>query len=203
MPNTSSTGRLLQIVSRMKRLVPIILVFMSSAVFAAEQVREFKPRGWVFDIPRFLAQKVQDGPDFTVTYFSCAERRMWLGIYEGTAPQEFAKGKAGVRVEKDQIGGQKVTWALWEEGKPEARTFHAELFLLIKSAPSETDGFHIFANAASVDDLDFLRRSVRTGQQKVAANHTMQRMGASRSGQWQFLYRWRLAPTADGGLDVG
>jgi hypothetical protein len=30
-------------------------------------------------------------------------------------------------------------------------------------------------------------------------NHTMQRMGASRSGHWQFLYQWRLAPTADSG----
>jgi len=30
-------------------------------------------------------------------------------------------------------------------------------------------------------------------------NHTMQRMGASRSGQGQFLYQRRLAPTADGG----
>jgi hypothetical protein len=153
----------------MKRLVPIVLVFISTAAFAAEQVREFKLRGWVFDIPRFLAQKVQDGPDFTVTFFSSAERKMSLGIYEGTAPREFAKGKAGVHEEKDEIGGQKVTWTLWEEGKPEARTIHAELFLLIKSAPSQTDKFHIFASAASANDLDLLRQSVRTGRQKVDA----------------------------------
>jgi hypothetical protein len=30
----------------------------------------------------------------------------------------------------------------------------------------------------------------------------MQRMGASRSGQWQSLYQWRLAPTADGGRSL-
>ena len=30
-------------------------------------------------------------------------------------------------------------------------------------------------------------------------NHTMQRMGASRSGHWQFLYQCWLAPTADSG----
>ncbi len=29
------------------------------------------------------------------------------------------------------------------------------------------------------------------------ANHSIQRMGASRSGQWQYVYQWRLAPTAD------
>jgi hypothetical protein len=158
----------------MQRLVPIVLVFISTAVFAAEQVREFKLRGWVFDIPRFLAQKVQDGPDFTVTYFTSAERKMSLAIYEGTAPQEFAKGKAGVREEKYEIGGQKVTWALWEEGKTEARTFHAELFLRIKSAPNQTDKFHIFASAASANDLDFLRQSVRTGRQKVSANKRLE-----------------------------
>ena len=28
-------------------------------------------------------------------------------------------------------------------------------------------------------------------------NHSMQRMGASRSGQWQFVDQWRLAPIAD------
>jgi hypothetical protein len=155
----------------MKHVAPIVLVLISITIFAAEQVHEFKLRGWVFDIPRFLARKVQDGPDFTVTYFSSTERKMWLGIYEGTAPQEFAKGKAGVREEKDEIGGKNVTWVLWEEGKGEAKTFRAELFLLIKSAPSETDKFHIFASAASAKDLDFLRQSVRTGRQKVAANH--------------------------------
>jgi hypothetical protein len=186
-------------VSRIKRLAPIVLVLISTAIFAAEQVREFKLRGWVFDIPRFLAQKVQDGPDFTVTYFSSAERKMSLGIYEGTAPQEVAKGKAGVREDKDEIGGQKVTWTLWEEGKPEARTFHAELFLLIKSAPSQTDKLHVFASAASAKDLDFLRQSVRTARQKVAANHTIQRMRASRLRQSQFKLPRRLARPADSG----
>ena len=28
-------------------------------------------------------------------------------------------------------------------------------------------------------------------------NHSIQRMGASRSRQWQSVYQWRLAPTAD------
>jgi hypothetical protein len=32
-----------------------------------------------------------------------------------------------------------------------------------------------------------------------AANHSMQRMGASRSGHWPFLRWGRLAPTADAG----
>ncbi len=30
-----------------------------------------------------------------------------------------------------------------------------------------------------------------------ASNHSIQRMGASRSGQWEFWHRRRLAPTAD------
>jgi len=30
-------------------------------------------------------------------------------------------------------------------------------------------------------------------------NHTIQRMGASRSAQSVFVAQWRLAPTADGG----
>jgi hypothetical protein len=30
------------------------------------------------------------------------------------------------------------------------------------------------------------------------ANNAMQRMGASRSGQWGLERLWRLAPTADG-----
>ncbi len=29
------------------------------------------------------------------------------------------------------------------------------------------------------------------------ANHSIQRMGASRLGQRQYVYQWRLAPTAD------
>jgi hypothetical protein len=182
----------------MKRFVLIILLFASVVVFAAEQVREFKLRGWAFDIPSFLAQKVQDGPDFTVAYFSSAERKMSLGIYEGTSPQEFAKGKAGVREEKDAIAGQKVMWSVWEEGKAEGRSFHVELFLLIKSGPGQTERLHIFANAASKADLDLLRGSVRTGRQKATANHTMQRMGASRLVQSQYGSPWRLAPTADG-----
>ena len=32
---------------------------------------------------------------------------------------------------------------------------------------------------------------------ETTANHSMQRMGASRLGQCQFEARWRLAPTAD------
>jgi hypothetical protein len=35
------------------------------------------------------------------------------------------------------------------------------------------------------------------------ANHSIQRMGASRSGQWQFVYQWWLAPTADAGRWAG
>jgi hypothetical protein len=31
----------------------------------------------------------------------------------------------------------------------------------------------------------------------MTPNHSIQRMGASRSGQCQFERRWRLAPTAD------
>jgi hypothetical protein len=31
----------------------------------------------------------------------------------------------------------------------------------------------------------------------ISPNHSMQRMRASRSGQWQFVYQWRLASTAD------
>jgi hypothetical protein len=34
---------------------------------------------------------------------------------------------------------------------------------------------------------------------KRLLNHTIQRMGASRSAQKQFASPWRLAPTADGG----
>jgi len=32
---------------------------------------------------------------------------------------------------------------------------------------------------------------------KPKSNHSIQRMEASRSGQWQFERGWRLAPTAD------
>jgi hypothetical protein len=34
----------------------------------------------------------------------------------------------------------------------------------------------------------------------IWSNHTMQRMGVSRSAQFVFVARWRLAPTADGDL---
>jgi hypothetical protein len=158
------------IVSRIKCVIPIVLMVASTVVFAGEQVREFSLRGWVFEIPSFLVQKVQQGPDFTVTYFSSGERKMSLGIYDGTSPQKFAKGKAEVREEKDQIGGQKVTWSLWEEGKGRERSFHAELSLLIKTASDQTAKFRVFATAASAADLDLLRRSVRTGRGRATAN---------------------------------
>src|SRR5262249_6144901 len=112
------------VISSLAGAAAVGIMFITSAALATDQGREFSLRGWVFDIPSFLAQKVQDGPDFTVTYFSSAKRKMSLGIYEGTAPKQFAEGKTGVREEKDQIGAQKATWALWEEGKPEGRTFH-------------------------------------------------------------------------------
>ena len=31
----------------------------------------------------------------------------------------------------------------------------------------------------------------------MMANHSIQRMGASRSARFQFVRQWRLAPTAD------
>jgi hypothetical protein len=56
-----------------------------------------------------------------------------------------------------------------------------------------------FRAVASLDSANLARqlspRSLHTTQ--MCANHSIQGMGASRSGQWQLGRRWGLAPTAD------
>ena len=157
----------------MKRLIPILLLFTSGVIFAADQTRVVNIRGWLFDVPSFLTKKVHEGPDFTVTYFNSGPKQMSLGVYEGMFPQEFAKGKAGVRKEKEKIGGEEVTWALWEEAKGEKRSFHAEVFLLIDTQANSPEKFHFFATAASAAELSLLRQTVRTAHQKTAANKSL------------------------------
>jgi hypothetical protein len=52
-------------------------------------------------------------------------------------------------------------------------------------------------NDESTGAMSTLERYRRAGASQL--NHTIQRMGASRSGQSKVGSRWRLAPTADGG----
>ena len=150
----------------MKALISVAMFLTATAVFGADQSRPIMIRGWSFDIPSFLTEHVQEGPDFTVTSFYSTERKMSLGIYEGMWPQEFAKGKDGVRGKMEKIENQDVKWSFWEETKDGKKSFHAEIFLLINPASQQPEKLHIFVAAASLSDLSLLQQSVRAARRK-------------------------------------
>ncbi|MEJ1973127.1 MAG: hypothetical protein WDM96_11910 [Lacunisphaera sp.] len=127
-----------------------------------------------FSVPAFLTQKVHDGPDFTVTYLSSEEKKMGMGIYEGSFPQEGSKGRPGVRREEEKIAGQRASWALWEDEVDSVKRVRFEVFLAVSPGRPPSDKFHLFGYAASTADLDILRSIVRSAHQKEEANQAAQ-----------------------------
>ena len=167
---------------KMKPLALIAFLFAAVATTAAEMKRPVVIRGWEFMVPSFLAQRVHDGPDFTVTYFSSEQRKMGMGIYEGGFPQEEEKGQKDLRREEEQIAGQNASWALWSQEADGKKSFHFEIYLLVSPGETSSDKFHLFGAAATEADLEFLRNVVRSAQRKEAANPLLEPSAASGHG---------------------
>jgi hypothetical protein len=156
----------------MKHFTLIAFLFVTIGAIAAEPSRQVLIRDWEFSVPAGLTQKVHDGPDFTVTYFSSEEKKMGMGIYEGGFPPEASKGRPGVRREEEKIAGQNASWALWGDEAEGVQRLRFEVFLAVSPEHPPSDRFHLFGYAASTADLDLLRSIVRSAHRKEGANQT-------------------------------
>ena len=116
-------------------------------------------RGWQFEVPALLTQKVTTGPDFTVTYLCSNERKLTVGIYEGMHPQQFADQKSEVAHEQAVIDGQAASWALWTGGDTN-KEYHAELLFVIDPSVEPEEVFHIFITASTREELSMIREAV-------------------------------------------
>jgi len=143
----------------MRHLCSIFFILSVVTAFAAEQSRSITIRGWQFEIPAFLNQKVTSGPDFTIIWLSSNERKITVGIYEGMHPQQFAGKKSGVTHKKATIDGQAASWAMWEEGDTN-KEYHAELLFDIDPRVKPEELFHIFMTASTREDLSVIREAV-------------------------------------------
>jgi len=143
----------------MRSLWIALLLLSAVIVTAAEQLHTVTIRGWEFPLPAFLKQKVTEGPDFTITYFSSDERQITAGIYEGTAPQQFSEKKAGVAREKVTIDGQATAWAIWTEAADGRKQYHAEMNFQIDPKATIKEQFHVFMTAATAEDLRMMREA--------------------------------------------
>ena len=144
----------------MRHLCSALLILFAGAASAAEQPRSIAIRGWQFEFPVLLNQKVTTGPDFTVTYLSSDERKITVGIYEGMHPERFADKKSGVAHEKAKIDGQAASWAVWEEVADTGKEYHAELFFAIEPNAKAKEVFHVFVTASTSSDLSLIRGAV-------------------------------------------
>jgi len=154
----------------MKRFAQIACFFATVGAIAAEPSRQLLIRGWEFSVPTFLTQKINDGPDFTVTYLSSEKKKMGMGIYEGCCPQEASKGQPGVGREEEKIAGQKASWAIWEDEADGVKRVRFEVFLEVSPERPTSEKFHLFGFAVSTADLDLLRSIVRSAHRKEGAN---------------------------------
>lgn len=158
----------------MTRFAQIAFLFATVGAIAAEPSRKVVIRGWEFTVPAFLTQKVEDGPDFTVTYLFSEEKKMSLGVYEGGFPQEVSKGRPGVRREEERIAGQNASWALWQDEVNGGKRVLFEVYLSVNPERPPSDMFHLFGKAALAADLDVLRNIVRSAHRKEEANQSTQ-----------------------------
>jgi len=117
-------------------------------------------RGWIITIPSDATNTVNEGPDFSVTYFDFPKIDAHFGIYEGHAPSSFAAEQKDTTQQKDKIGGQDVVWTLWTEKKVFKTVFKAETMMACGEEYGTT--FHIFLSAPDAKTLGVLQDIVRT-----------------------------------------
>lgn len=150
----------------------IVLAMTAAAIGAELESRRIELTDWHLTAPADTKEQKHEGPDFMVTRFEFPSLKVQMGIYEGGHPSPFAERAKDVKTMKDNIGGQKAVWSIWNQPSDSGEMVMAETLITSRIIVyPATDGhpgfeykeqFHIFITAPSQQARVAAQKIVRT-----------------------------------------